>query len=169
MDTIKIIGMLNQNTGNKESAAGIIWYFEQVLKLSITRPNPDATLEQVQAFVEMLTGKGGLDTDVTPPKQPSLSEKQAFDIVLELQETFGILPVNFDQCPQCIVIYDNDGDGVIVGEYDNGPFYRDLGIARETVEKYESMPFCDTECEINFLRKKEAQGENKRDGRKTRV
>ena len=85
--------------------------------------NKDMNEEQVQEFMDILTGKSMPDEIITEnsfslsqkgvgfTSSLSLSQEDAFFIVWVLQEHYGIIPDNFEKCDRCDVIFDTHNSG----------------------------------------------------------
>lgn len=71
--------------------------------------NDKITLEQVQNFVDMLTGKPVDEMNLT--HQPQLSRREAFSVVYYLQEEMGIIPDHYEMCSECEYIFDSQCAG----------------------------------------------------------
>jgi hypothetical protein len=107
------------------------------------------TLEQVEQFMEMLTG-GELPDGLMLANQPELTRNQAFSVIYYLQEILRVIPDKFEMC-ECGELFDGDCDGYIVGEYDS--WYEEHWILPETVTANEGRIFCSIECEYDYLMK----------------
>lgn len=74
-------------------------------------------LEEFYEFLQKKKVPGGFHLS----HLPKLTAKQAFTVIYVMQEYLHILPDNFEQCQDCLRLYDSDSEGYCLGDqYDLG-------------------------------------------------
>jgi len=116
-------------------------------------------LEQIEEFMDMLTGTG-LPDGMRMPCQPQLSRKEAFSIIWFLQEHMRVLPDNIEQCGVCEELFDCDHEGFIVdGSDEPDDWHRDISVTREMLKQNSGAKFCSMGCEHRYWAKVREENE----------
>lgn len=117
----------------------------------------EITLEQVEEFMQMLTG-GDLSDGMRMPDQPQLTDRQAFSVVYYLQERLHLVPDNFEQCEFCKGIFDVDCSGHYIDTEDSpadyGGWYDSIGVTQEMIVATGGVHVCSRGCDVAFWREK---------------
>lgn len=123
------------------------------------------TLEQVEQFIEMLTG-GDLPDGMTLANQPELTSRQAFSVVYYLQEILRLIPDHYEVCAWCHQLYDSyrGGHSIDIDDAEHDSWYKDCGIPLEAIARHDGSNVCSSECEYNYLMKSQ-NGDDGENGR----
>lgn len=97
----------------------------------------DITLEQVESFVQMLTG--GDTGDIKLSAQPKLTRKQAFSVVWWLQEEMHVLPDRFEMCDTCDELLDSECEHWFMRKGDNAGLCDDCSRGYDLCESCQEL------------------------------
>ena len=110
-------------------------------------------LEQIQAFMDMLTGES-LPDGMIMARQPHLSRQEAFSVVWFLQEHLRVLPDHYEICHVCAELFDARRGGYSVDGTDNpDEWHQDIGVTKEMLKQHDGAMFCSEQCECKYWRK----------------
>lgn len=112
--------------------------------------NQEITLEQVEQFMNLLTGTW-LPENWTPDNVPKMTPREAFTVVYYMQEFLHVLPDHYEQCNICSEMYDTEWGGFTIDTADEpDEWHIRVGITKKMIAESGGGMVCSSECALGF-------------------